>query len=193
MTLAVLAGGEGRRMGVPKDLLLAGGMPVLRSLLERLRWKGDTLLVAPHGGRLPPGHEAFDEVVTDAVSGQGPMRGILTALWAGVGNEEVVVIPIDMPAVEREHLEWVGRQLLERSSALGVMLKRGKRIEPFPSAFRIAVGGVIQRRLAAGKLAVRQLAIEKDVEVVSPPREWGDAVWKNVNTPSDLPTDWTRG
>jgi molybdopterin-guanine dinucleotide biosynthesis protein A len=191
-TLAVLAGGEGSRMGAPKDLLRAGGRPVLRALLERLRWEGDTVLVAPHGGRLPPGHEEFDKVVCDATPGQGPLRGILTALSAGIGNKDIVVIPVDMPGVEREHLEWIGRQLSGRRSALGVMLKRGERIEPFPSGFRIGAGAMIQRRLEAGALAVQQLAVEEDVEVVSPPLDWGDDVWRNVNAPEDLPPGWAR-
>lgn len=191
ITLAVLAGGAGQRMGGPKDLLRADGKPVLEAQLARLQWTGPTLLVAPHGGRLPPGHEAFDKVVSDAVAGQGPLRGILTALWADRG-EEIVVIPVDMPGVEREHLEWLARQLADRSS-LGVMIKRGERIEPFPCAFRIATGTMIQRRLGAGDLAVHQLAVEEEIDVVCPPPEWGDSVWHNVNTPQDLPPGWTRG
>jgi molybdenum cofactor guanylyltransferase len=192
ITLAVLAGGEGRRMGAPKDLLLAHGKPALAALLERINWKGSTVLVAPHGERTPPGHEVFDTVVRDAMPGQGPLRGILSALSAGVGEGEVIVIPVDMPGLEREHLEWIGQQLAGRRSALGMMLKRGARIEPFPCAFRIAAAGVIQRRLDAGQLAVHALADETDVEVVSPPPEWSESVWRNVNEPGELPEGWSR-
>lgn len=189
--LAVLAGGEGRRMGGPKDLLLADGEPVLHALVKRIGWIGRTVLVAPHGGRLPPGHDAFEAVVSDAASGRGPLQGILAALGASA-SEEMVVIPVDMPGIERQHLEWLVERLSERKSAPGMMLRRGDRIEPFPSAFRTAAVDMIQRRLEAGEFAVHGLVYEPGVEVVAPPREWGDDVWRNVNELRDLPEGWSR-
>ena len=192
MTLAVLAGGEGRRMGAPKDLLLVNRKPVLAALLERVGWRGPTVLVGPHGGRVPPGHEAFDEIVSDAAPDQGPLRGVLSALGASVGGDITVVMPVDMPGLEREHLEWVGQQLAERKSAVGMMLRRGERIEPFPSAFRVAAAAVIHGRLDSGRLSVHDLATGEHVEAVCPPREWGESVWRNVNESGQLPQGWSR-
>ena len=45
VTLAVLAGGKGERMGMAKDALEIDGRPILRHLLDRARWPGPTLLV----------------------------------------------------------------------------------------------------------------------------------------------------
>ena len=49
VTLAILAGGEGSRMGYPKGELRLGGRPILPVLLERFAWEGPTLLVTAPG------------------------------------------------------------------------------------------------------------------------------------------------
>ena len=82
VTLAVLAGGEGSRMGRPKGELLVRGRPILVHLVEQLAWRGPTLLVTAPGRERPAGGERFDREVVDAVAGEGPLRGLLTALEA---------------------------------------------------------------------------------------------------------------
>jgi molybdopterin-guanine dinucleotide biosynthesis protein A len=71
-TLAVLAGGEGRRMGGPKGVLALDGRPILERLLDRLDWPGPTLLVTAPGREHPPGWRRFTNEVTDPVAGEGP-------------------------------------------------------------------------------------------------------------------------
>jgi molybdopterin-guanine dinucleotide biosynthesis protein A len=55
-TLAVLAGGEGRRMGLPKGDLALDGRPILKRLLDRLVWLVSTLLVTAPGREHPTGY-----------------------------------------------------------------------------------------------------------------------------------------
>src|SRR5438552_17571218 len=84
-TRAILAGGEGSRMGKPKALLEINGRPILAYLLEQFAWPGPTLLVTAPGREKPPGHELFSREVVDPVAGEGPLRGILTALEGSCG------------------------------------------------------------------------------------------------------------
>jgi molybdopterin-guanine dinucleotide biosynthesis protein A len=44
-TLALLAGGLGKRMGTPKALLQIDGRPILEWILAELTWPGPTMLV----------------------------------------------------------------------------------------------------------------------------------------------------
>jgi molybdopterin-guanine dinucleotide biosynthesis protein A len=194
-TLAVLAGGKGRRMGGPKDGLLIDGRPVLCALLERLAWPGPTLLITPHDGRLPRGYEGFDRAVADSCAGQGPLRGLMTALTCA-DTDDLVVIPVDMPSLESRHLEWIAARFADQPAAAGIMLKRstgsGEQIEPFPCALRRSSAPMLRERLAAGQLAVHELAHSPGIETMPAPREWGDDLWRNINTPEDLPPGWTR-
>src|SRR5438045_8884890 len=105
ITLAVLAGGEGTRMGRPKAWLTLAGEPVLRFLLKQFAWPGPTLLVTAPGRERPPGVEAFDREVTDRVAAVGPLRGMLTAL-EHCRTPRLAVGTVDMPCVTREHLLW---------------------------------------------------------------------------------------
>src|SRR5262249_18304154 len=121
VTLAVLAGGAGAGMGRGKGGLMIGEMPILQFLVDRLAWPGETLLVTAAGRERPPGSERFEREVTDAVAGEGPLRGVLTAL-DHIETEAAIVVTVDMPNVTREQLRWLQTQLTAES--LGVMLQR---------------------------------------------------------------------
>src|SRR3954463_11699786 len=98
ITWAVLAGGEGIRMGRPKGDLEINGLPILRYLLQRVEWSGPTLLVTAPGRERPPAHYDFDREVVDPAAGLGPLRGVLTAIEAAQ-TESLVVSTVDMPGL----------------------------------------------------------------------------------------------
>jgi len=187
-TLAILAGGEGSRMGKPKGELRIGDEPILVYLLRRIAWDGPTLLVTAPGREHPPGHELFVREVVDPVAGQGPLRGVMTALEQAA-TEVVVVATVDMPGVGGAQLRWLVEALGQRPDLLGVMARRGERgeeVEPFPSAFRRKAGDVIARALAEGNLSVQRLCGRPEFLTLPAPREWAEEVWRNLNFPDDL-------
>lgn len=187
LTLAVLAGGRGTRMGGPKSGLSIDGRPILAYLHERIAWIGRTLLVTSPGNERPAGSNLFDREVTDPVADQGPLRGILTALESA-GTEYVVAVTVDMPAIEFEHLRWCLSQLRDDLCVMCSRTKDGTdRIESFPCALRPALAPAIRARLGAGKRSVHGLAEEEaGVRIVRAPVEWPDSVWTNLNHPEDL-------
>src|SRR5688572_12817975 len=97
-TLCILAGGESRRMGRPKAELLVRGRPILAHVLQQLEWKGPTMLVTSPAHRSPSGCELFDREVVDPVAGQGPLRGVLTALQH-VTTSIAIISTVDMPCI----------------------------------------------------------------------------------------------
>jgi molybdopterin-guanine dinucleotide biosynthesis protein A len=184
--IAVLAGGEGSRMGRPKGELRARGLPLLEYLGRRLAWPGPTLLVTAPGREHPPGADKFDREVTDPVPGAGPLRGILTAL-EHAATPLLVVAALDMPGVARSHLEWLAQQLRAAPEIIGLFLRRsgGGLLEPLPCAFRVAAAlSPVRAVLDAGRRSIRSLLDVPAFDAVDVPAEWGDEVWTNLNDPA---------
>ena len=179
-------------MGRAKGLIRLEGRPILAHLLERAAWPGPTLLVTARGREHPPGWEEFDREVTDAVAGEGPLRGVLTAL-ENVTTDVMVVAVVDMPAVTAEQLGWLTRAITAAADAgvLAVMMRRsgggggGGGIEPFPSGYRRAAVELVRSRIGAGERAVRALGADARVRVVDTPA-WPEIVWTNLNRPADV-------
>lgn len=188
-TLAILAGGEGSRMGRPKGLLEIGGRPILRHILENARWGGPTLVVTSPGRESPPGAEGFDAEVVDSVAGLGPMRGVLTAL-EHVKTETVVVSAVDMPAIGWEIFRWLAGELQGRPDAQVVMIERiwesASITEPLPAAFRRSARNLLERRLADGESSLRDLRHLGQVQVLRAPGDWAPELWTNLNFPEDV-------
>jgi len=175
-------------MGVPKHSLEIGGRPMLQHILESLRWPGPTLLVTAPAREHPLGWELFDRETVDPVEGEGPLRGVLTALQ-NVVTEYTVICTVDMPALRLEHLRWISARLLGRSDLDGLMLRRRagaeERIEPFPLACRKSAADTIAEQLDSGKRHVHCLLDLPRFAAPESPGEWRERIWTNLNTPAD--------
>lgn len=188
VTLAILAGGQGSRMGGPKGEMRIEGRPILAYLLKRFSWPGPTMLVTAPGREHPPAWEQFDREVVDPVSGQGPLRGILTAL-ENLKTPILLVATVDMPGIQTAQLLCLIDEMRKASDRLGLMLRRSAdatAIEPFPSIFRADGCETISRRIQSGKLSVKKLIEEKGFQTVPAPASWNSSIWTNLNVPADL-------
>jgi molybdopterin-guanine dinucleotide biosynthesis protein A len=187
-SLAVLAGGQSKRMGIPKTSLQIRGRPILEYLLDRWRWPGPTLLVSAPSRRQPIGWKLFDHEVVDAVEGQGPLRGVLTALEA-ISTDVVIAVPVDMPCIGRQHLEWLLEELNHSPQSFGLAIKRrtddGEQIEPFPFACRKSASKLIASHLESQNRSMHSLLSRQGFNTISPSRDWPDEAWINLNNPGD--------
>jgi len=186
ITLSVLAGGAGSRMGVPKSQLRIQDKPILRWLIEQWTWEGPTLLVTAPGREHPPGSDAFDREVVDPIANQGPLRGVLTALEAA-NTEIILVTTCDMPLIRREHLDWMVQQFESDLQAPALFLKRGNAMEPFPCVFRKSADILLRQRLSCDDHSMHALAKLPRMSVVQAPATWTPNTWTNLNRPQDLP------
>ena len=176
-------------MGLPKGELRLEGRPVLPLLLQRFDWPGPTLLVTAPGREHPTGWENFTLEVTDPSTGEGPLRGVLTAIERSP-TPVVVITAVDMPCVQSRHLHWLITQLSCRPDAIAMMPKQrgndGGRAQPFPSAFRTDAAPLVRRLLAAKRRSLHGLLDDPSVVAIEAPADWGDEVWTNLNTPADV-------
>jgi molybdopterin-guanine dinucleotide biosynthesis protein A len=184
ITLAVLAGGEGSRMGMPKGLLRIGNQPILDYLLDRLAWPGPTMLVTAPAREHPPGWTRFDREVIDPVAGLGPLRGVLTSL-ENAATEWVSVVTVDMPGIGREQLEGL-LVSISADDAGKMYAHRDERIEPFPLLIRTQAASILRQRVERHELSVTKLLEEKSFGACDVPGRWGDEIWFNLNRPEDL-------
>jgi molybdopterin-guanine dinucleotide biosynthesis protein A len=188
VTLAILAGGQGSRMGGPKGEMRIDGRPILAYLLDCFFWPGPTLLVTAPGREHPPAWEKFDREVVDPVPDQGPIRGILTAL-ENLQTPMLLVATVDMPGIQAAQVLWLRDEMRMSADRLGLMLRRSAdatTIEPFPSIFRADAREIISQRIQAGELSVQKLIEEKGFETVAAPASWDSRTWANLNVPADL-------
>ncbi len=188
VTLAVLAGGAGTRMGMPKAMLRVNKRPMLSWLLSSIDWPGPTLLVtAPSTGR-PPGSDDFARHAVDPADGIGPLQGVLTAL-RNSDTPLLAIITVDMPGIDRPRLLWLLKQLAGHPDRAGVMCRRdaaSAQIEPFPCALRQSARRIVEDRLLAGRRSVHGLCDDSSVVAVVAPSDWPARTWLNLNHPAEF-------
>jgi molybdenum cofactor guanylyltransferase len=96
ITAAILAGGEGARVGGrDKGLLPLAGEPLIARLSRAVRAQADTLFVCAN--RHHDDYAAFGLVVPDVTAGyRGPLAGIAAAL-AECRTQWLLTVPVDCP------------------------------------------------------------------------------------------------
>ncbi|QRN97833.1 molybdenum cofactor guanylyltransferase [Archangium violaceum] len=185
VTLAVIAGGRGERLGgVAKGLLEVEGRPVLARLLDLGRLFEGVLLVANDPG---PYARFGVRTVEDVVRGRGAPGGVHAAL-VGARTEWVLAVACDMPFVA----EAAVRVLLgERGPEVdAVCFTVEGRVEPLLAVYRRELAGPWGEALRAEEPSLRNLLSrcrarllpEAALRVV----DAGARSVVSVNTPEDL-------
>jgi molybdopterin-guanine dinucleotide biosynthesis protein A len=187
VTLAVIAGGAGSRMGGPKCRMVIGGKPVLIRLMDRIAWEGPRVLSSGVDGMLGAemGPGVFDRIVKDERPGSGPLAAILGALRE-CATEWMVCVPVDMPGLEGLHLRWLVERGVERQCSCAMLRPKHRGVEPFPLLLRREAIAGIESLWAGGGRAVRDLGGVAGAVVLDAPEQWGQSVWVNLNTPEDV-------
>lgn len=185
VTLAVVAGGQGRRLsGVPKGLLRIGEGTVLERLLGLAPLFAEVVLVANEPG---PYARFGLRTVADAVPGKGAPGGVHAALL-GARTEWVLAVACDMPFVLPEAV----RVLLEaRAPGVdAVCFTVEGRMEPLLAAWRASLASPWGEALKRGDPSLRELlALARARLLPEAALRAVDAELRslvNVNTPEDL-------
>ena len=164
--LCILAGGQSKRFGRSKLTVAVRGMPILNWLKEQhatLEPDAYWLSLAP-GQTLPPGADAYDRIIYDDQTHQGPLHGIASLLNAAEPGDALIMLPADMPLVKTELLGVLFNCLSLSDQQAGIMLKwalteKAPLIEPFPSIWRAGVANaIVDKALADGIGGPSQIA-----------------------------------
>jgi molybdopterin-guanine dinucleotide biosynthesis protein A len=184
VTLLVLNGGAGRRMGRDKAAIDAGGSPLGSRPVALLAAVADEVIVA---GRPLPGVDA--RCVADAVAGAGPLAGIVAGLEAA-SAEVAVVVACDMPEVRPELVALLLARLRGTPGAAAALCRSSRGLEPLPLALRRAAAPTLRGALGDGVRALHEV-VERLAPVIVLPGEWetadpGGVSFENWNHPEDV-------
>jgi molybdenum cofactor guanylyltransferase len=160
-------GGASRRFGSPKALASIGDTTLAERAWSSLAWCDERIALGKRGGPKLP-----FPVRDDRIEVQAPLAGVVAALRIARFGV-CVFLPVDTPLVgERElrELAAVCRQAAVPGDG------------PLPGAYRRSALPVLERRLAAGQLALN--AALEELDVVRVPID--ETLLANVNTPADL-------
>ncbi len=185
ISVAILAGGQSRRMGRNKAFIEVGGQPMIERVIARVRGLGDELLL------IASAPDEYDHlglpVHPDLIPGMGALGGLYTAI-AHASRDHVLVVSCDQPLLNPDLLGYlIG---LRNGYDVVVPLNRDGLPESMHAVYGKPCLGPIRERLEAGRLKV--VGFYPDVRVREvpsgeidrfDPERWS---FMNVNTPGDL-------
>jgi molybdenum cofactor guanylyltransferase len=168
LTGILLVGGASARFGSQKALARVDGRTLAEIGWQTLAFCDERIAVGKDGDGL----ELPFPVADDGTDTRAPIAGLVAGLRAA-RNDVCVVLPVDTPRVDE-----VSLLALADACADAAVPQTG----PLPGAYRRSALPVLERRLAAGDLALRGALDELDARIVriDPDR------LANVNTPDDL-------
>jgi molybdopterin-guanine dinucleotide biosynthesis protein A len=185
---AVLAGGQGKRLGMDKATLQIGNCSLLDRILLVLRemFPHIMLVVQNGGSSLAALEDAGVKVVADVIPGKGPLVGIYTALQNSPAPY-VFVMACDMPYPSRE---LITRMLSAAPGLEAVVPRRGEYIEPLFAVYKRDVAARIRSRIEGGHLKIHELIQELNVRYLEEDEvaacDPGFRSFLNINTLEDL-------
>lgn len=171
LTGALLLGGASSRFGSPKALALLDG-----ETLAQRAWRilGDVCEERIAVGKRADGLRLPFPVLDDGTRLRAPIAGVVAALRAA-SHEVCVVLPVDCPLVTAEVLAALADACEGADAAV-------PETGPLPGAYRRSALAALERRLAAGDLAVYRALADLSVRRV----RLDEALLANVNSPEDL-------
>ncbi len=183
ITVGILAGGRGTRMGRDKATLPFGGRSLLAHVLDNVRDAASEILVSCRADAPPEVHDA--RVVLDTEAGRGPVEGVLRILEESA-SPFVCVLPVDMPWVTGPHL----RRLVDALHGVDALALSSDGVpEPFPLVARRGVRAAVRAAVREGDLKVTSFlgrVTTRRVELADLfGRDEAVLLTRNLNTPED--------
>lgn len=187
LTISIQAGGESKRMGMDKGLILFQGIPMIQRIITRLSPLADEMIIISN----QPQKYGFTglQIFQDTNPGRGPLGGLYTALKMG-SQPLVAVIGCDMPFVNPGLLEYQAEIAAHEEIDVVIPLISGK-YEPFHAVYRretclSAVKNVMetnQLKMVSWLSMVKVHTINQDKYSLFDPQ---NLAFTNINTPQDL-------
>ncbi|MHB0934837.1 MAG: molybdenum cofactor guanylyltransferase [Armatimonadota bacterium] len=179
-TAAILAGGESRRMGQPKEgVLLPNGTPMIARVISILQTVSPRVVIvgACRGFEIPDGvlH------LPDLHPGEGPLAGLESLLASGL-DDRYLLAGCDQPLLTPKLL---GR--LTGCEAEVCLFHTGNEQDffPFPGIYSSSLLPLVRDALSAGRRSMKRLLEQAPVtRLPLSPAE--TSLLRSINTPDEL-------
>lgn len=188
LSVVVLAGGHGRRLGQDKSLLKVDGVPLLARTVQRLGTLTDDLVVVTNDG---PRYESLAlaaRIVPDEKPGIGSLMGIYSGLRAA-RHSHALVVACDMPFLNLPLLRYMA-SLVPKHDV--VVPRLGSLLEPLHAIYGKSCLPFIEELLGRGERQIIAFFYRVQVRYVEEAElerfDPDHLSFVNVNTPED----WVR-
>jgi len=168
LTGVLLVGGASTRFGSPKALARIDGSTLAEIGWDKLAFCDERIAV----GKTADALDLPFPVIDDGSETRAPIAGVIAGLRASA-HELCVMLPVDMPRIEPGSLAALAAACDDVA-----MPPTG----PLPGAYRRSALPALERRLAAGELALHAALDQLRVRIV----RIDSVELANVNTPDDL-------
>jgi molybdopterin-guanine dinucleotide biosynthesis protein A len=171
LTGVLLVGGASTRFGSPKAVAGFGAETLAERAWRTLAEACDERIAV---GKTADAPELPFPVVDDGTQVRAPIAGVVAGL-AAAGTDLTVVLPVDCPLVTPRLLRALAEACADADAAV-------PQTGPLPGAYRKTALPVLQRRLAAERLSLREALAELRARTV----QLDEKLLANVNTAADL-------
>jgi molybdopterin-guanine dinucleotide biosynthesis protein A len=152
---AILAGGQGSRIGGDKPLRILAGQTLLDRAIQQARQWSDIVFVVVRD-HMQVGDATLD-CILDEPGIEGPLAGLAAALRRAkaLGCEAVLTVPADMPFLPADLCERLTAELGGQRSAIP---SSGGHLHPVCGLWRIAALDGLGDYLASGRRSLKGFA-----------------------------------
>jgi molybdopterin-guanine dinucleotide biosynthesis protein A len=178
----VLAGGQSRRMGHDKALLVRDGQSQLRFIASLVDAVTDKFFVSARADQQSDPERSQFETIVDRYDDMGPIAGILSAMDEHPAADWLV-IACDLPNIDDATLQF----LLEHRSAehpfTAYRSSNDGLPEPLCAIYASGSDKLIRKFVDDGIFCPRKVLINSDTKLLDQPNP---VALDNINTPADL-------
>ena len=180
VTLGILAGGRGTRLGGrDKAWINRDGAPLVLALASRMAAEVDGVLVSANTGMVRYREHGL-RAVQDRVAGVGPLGG-LEALASACGDGWLLTLPVDI--VDLPDRLLAGLQRAAEGAPAGAVAEDDDGAQPLVALWRVAtLRAAATEAIGRGDLAVHALQSRLGLARA----RFHGARFGNINTPGDL-------
>lgn len=183
ITGIVLAGGKSRRMGVDKGLMLYWGRPLIQYSLDLLNNFCSRILISSNN----PEYQSLGyEVITDKVTGAGPMAGIASCIELSKSAINIV-LSCDMPLIEPVILHTLLKHI--EGNTFVVPLDHLGRAEPLCAVYHLDSLPLMKQLIESNTFRMTGLYLKAPVKYIEPtdyPVPYNKLWFSNFNSLDDI-------
>ncbi len=178
----VLAGGESRRMGSDKALLLRDGQSQLAHMVALLDQVTDRAFVSTRRDQQGESERSQFAQIVDRYDDIGPIAGILSALEEHPKTDWLVVA-CDLPNIDEPTLRYLISNRSLQKPFTAFRSSHDDLPEPLCSIYRSGCESILKQFIDDGIVCPRKILIRSDTELLIQPNPQS---LDNINTPDDL-------
>jgi molybdopterin-guanine dinucleotide biosynthesis protein A len=178
----VLAGGESRRMGSDKALLVRDGQSQLAHIAALLDQVTDRVFVSTRGDQQDESERSRFAQIVDRYENIGPIAGILSALEEHP-QADWLVVACDLPNIDEPTLQYLVANRSQEKPFTAFRSSYDDLPEPLCALYQSGSDSILRQFIDDGIVCPRKILIRSDTKLLKQP---DPRSLDNINTPDDL-------